>query len=658
MPKKVPRGTREQLLKDGGTRQFTFDRAKIDEENRTVPVSISSETPVKRFFGNEVLVHEKSAIDMSRAGSDRGLPLMYLHTSRGGVLVGRVHDIKLKNRRLVGMAHFSSNTRAADEAFFDVRDGFLTDVSATYDILEISENFENDDQTVKVTRWLPVEVAIEPVPADDAVGFNRNKSSVKGEGKQMPAKQKKGDQLTLDDFENARKAGFKAGVERGIEQATDGIKKIYAKFDAYLDRDGVRDLRDLCIEEGTSAERSMELLLDHLGKDVEPVTTSRQQSRSGSGPDIETTVDESDKWITGVTRALELKAGLITDKEEMRKERSANEFVAMSLQDMSRDYLIRQRVKVAGLDRMALVGQSFTRAGQFGTSDFSSVLGNVASKSMLMGWDEAPETWRTWCRVGTLSDFKVADRVNLSSFSELKELLESEEYQRGGMSDLKEQIQLVSYGRMFPISRQAIINDDLGAFTSIPRRMGRAANRKVGDIAYALLTTNPTLLQDGLQLFVAGHNNIGTVGAISETTLDEFGQLMYAQTTPSPTTDEDGARLNIEPEILLVPRNLLNAAKKVTTASIPPGETETATQRGEWQVETDARLGAASTTQYYALADPNLHDTFEIAFLDGNDEPFLDSQEGWNIDGVEYKVRIDAAGAALDYRAVARNQTA
>ena len=472
----------------------------------------------------------------------------------------------------------------------------------------------------------------------------------------------KGDNLNIADFEAARKAGKSAGIREGEEKATNRIKTIYRSFDAFSTRAGVAELRDTCIEEGTSAERAHELLLEWIGKDPEPVTHQRNQAPGHhGGQHFETVADESEKWITGVQEAIELKAGLITDKTAARAARRSNEFVAMSMQDIARDYLVRNSARVKGLDRMALVGQSFTRAGQFGTSDFSNVLGNVAEKAMMMGYDEAAETWRTWCKVGSLSDFKVADRVNLSSFSDLQSVLESEEYKTGGMSDLKETIQLGTYGKVFPISRQAIINDDLQAFSDIPRKMGRAANAKVGDVAYALLTANPTLNQDATALFHADHTNLGTTGAISETTLDEFGKLMAAQTSPAPRTGETGRRLNISPKYLIVPRALLmTATKAIRTVTAPVQGTNTGdltvnTQFGMWEPVWDGRLDANSVTQYYAAADQNMFDTVEVAFLDGTDEPFLDSQDGWSIDGIEYKVRIDVAGAVRDFRGLARN---
>jgi hypothetical protein len=77
--------------------------------------------------------------------------------------------------------------------------------------------------------------------------------------------------------------------------------------------------------------------------------------------------------------------------------------------------------------------------------------------------------------------------------------------------------------------------------------------------------------------------------------------------------------------------------------------------RNAAEVIVDARLDAASLTAWYLLADPNRFDTIEVGYLDGVAAPFLDQQEGWTIDGVEYKVRIDAAAAPLEFRTLYKN---
>ncbi|MDP4849954.1 MAG: hypothetical protein NWQ95_06365 [Verrucomicrobiales bacterium] len=69
----------------------------------------------------------------------------------------------------------------------------------------------------------------------------------------------------------------------------------------------------------------------------------------------------------------------------------------------------------------------------------------------------------------------------------------------------------------------------------------------------------------------------------------------------------------------------------------------------------DARLDANDPAAWYLAGNPGQFDTVEVAFLDGQQAPYLEERDGWNVDGVEYKVRIDAVAKALDFRALYRN---
>jgi len=656
----MKRKTRQQVKSEVFERLLTLDRAHADTDARTVPISISSETPVDRFFGSEVLVHEKDAINMERAGSENGLPLLLSHDSR--LLIGRVRDIKLKDKRLVGVAHFSDNTKAAREAWADVEGGFLTDISVQYQIDELRETINPNrdvDDLVEVTRWTPLEASVVAIPADIHTGINRSKRNEDRTMSEDKAKKPGGKEgVTVADFTDAQDKAKRAGQAAGTALERERSGEINKLFGMHAGRAGVMELAAACITNGETVERSGTLLLEFLAGDPEPIAQSRTQAPDSHGQRIDGAADESDKWVAGITEALEVRGNLIRDKELIKKARQS-EFNGMSLGDMARDYLVRQRISLGGMGRQQIAGAAFTRAGMHGTSDFASVLENVANKALLMGYDEAPETWNAWCRVGSLTDFKVASRVNISSFSDLELVLESGEYKEGHLSDLKETIQLSKYGKLFTISREAIINDDTSAFSRIPMAMGMAAARQVGDLAYAVLTANAALVQDAVTLFHADHGNIGTGGVITETTLDEFGKLMAAQTSPAPGTGETGAVLNIRPKFLLVPRAILMAAKKVTQTPTNPSGTAGAldvnTQANQWEVVSDARLDADSAAEYYAAADPNIADTIEVAFLDGNDQPYMESQNGFTQDGVSYKVRIEAAAAALDYRGLCYN---
>ena len=162
-----------------------------------------------------------------------------------------------------------------------------------------------------------------------------------------------------------------------------------------------------------------------------------------------------------------------------------------------------------------MVGRSFSPVGLGGmhsTSDFSLVLENVANKSMLAGYEEADETFHLFTSVGTLSDFKPAKRSDLNLFPVLDEMPEGAEYKYGKIGERGQMTQLATYGKMFAITRETIINDDMGAFTKIPRLMGRAAHRTIGNLVFAVLTKNLPMA-DGINLFHADHNNLAASGA-------------------------------------------------------------------------------------------------------------------------------------------------
>ena len=170
MTNQTPKSPPTEVL----SRSLTVDRTELAqraEGDERIPVSLSSDAPVSRWFGEEVLDHTKSAIDMSRAAN--GLPLLYNHDTDQPI--GRLEEVALrKDGRLGGMIRFSRNTRA-QEVRMDVEDGILTDMSVGYRINEwVEERTAGSDQaTYRATNWTPMEGSIVPVPADHTVGINR-----------------------------------------------------------------------------------------------------------------------------------------------------------------------------------------------------------------------------------------------------------------------------------------------------------------------------------------------------------------------------------------------------------------------------------------------------------------------------------------------------
>jgi ATP-dependent protease ClpP protease subunit len=434
-------------------------------------------------------------------------------------------------------------------------------------------------------------------------------------------------------------AGVQASVNSAVQAAllADGTRRrdIAARFKAFADYDGVPDLMTTCQNDvDCSVETAATKLLAHLGSGVKPI---------GRGY-VVTLHDEADKQRDGMVAALEMRA-------ELRAHDSANPFRTFSLMEMARASLLRAGLREVPGDRMGLVAAAFTHT----SSDFPKILENIANKSMLKGYEAIEETFSRWTAKGTLPDFKQAKRVDLNMFPSLLSVPEGAEFQYASIGERGESIILGTYGRLFSITRQAILNDDLNAFSRVSGKMGRAAKRTIGDAVYAVITGNPTM-SDGQPLFdAAAHKNDLAAANINTDSIGAMRTVMALQRDP------DGlAALGIRLATLLVPMALEDRATLVRKSSFYIGPTEMSatvpnTAGGGFDVVAEPRLDIADANGWYGVASSAMHDTVEVAYLDGVETPFLDRREGWHVDGVEMKVRIDFGVKALDFRGLARN---
>jgi len=146
------------------------DADQPEEETRTFEFSFSSEMPVERWFGREVLSHADGAIDLSRLND--GAPLLWNHNPDQVIGVVERGWIDAAKQRGMVRARFSRSPFAA-EKLADVRDGILRNVSVGYEILDAVPIREIGQDGIIATRWQPLEVSIVSVPADPGVGLGR-----------------------------------------------------------------------------------------------------------------------------------------------------------------------------------------------------------------------------------------------------------------------------------------------------------------------------------------------------------------------------------------------------------------------------------------------------------------------------------------------------
>jgi hypothetical protein len=358
---------------------------------------------------------------------------------------------------------------------------------------------------------------------------------------------------------------------------------------------------------------------------------------------------ELEKFTKATEHALSMRCGIKLEKVEP----GAQELRSLTLRELSREYLHKIGVDTKGMSNMRLAGGVLGTVRLEATSDFPNILANVANKVAMNAYQEAPSTWQAWCATGSANDFKASSRPQLSEAPDLELINEDGEYKHGTFSEFKESNQLKTYGKAFRLTRQAIINDDLGMFTRIPRAFGAAATRRINDLVYAVLTGNQTMAYDSTALFHADHGNLLTGAALSTTSLGAGRAAMRIQKGPG------GAVLNITPSFLLVPAALETTADVILRSAALPDDNKSAAVHNPWQNKltpvVEARLDALSSTGWYLAASPSQIDTVEVIFLDGVQAPVIEETETMNVDGREYLVRIDVGVRALDHRGLAKN---
>lgn len=407
-----------------------------------------------------------------------------------------------------------------------------------------------------------------------------------------------------------------------------------------------RDLLDACLDDpDCTVDAASAKLLAKLGEGAEPLRPST----------VIVTADARDRFREGAVKALLARCG-------HGQREPGNEFNGMQLADIAARALILAGVNVTGMSRDAIARKVL--ASQT-TSDFPQLLSNTAGKVLRAAYDNFPNTWNKWAAAGEVSDFKVHPRIQIGAFNGLDTIAEGGEYSYGSLAEDYENAQASTKGKAIALSRQMIVNDDLGGFNRRAQLMGRAAARSINSGAYAYLTSGssnhgPTSTDTG-QYFNAtavttagGHANLTSSGtAISVASLGVGRTAMRKQKDKSLRET-----LNIQPAVLVTPVGKEDLAKQIITSESDPASSNSRTAniyRNAFEVVSDPYLDGISATAWYLFANPLDTAGFEVVFLDGNQAPFLDEAVDFDTDTMKFKVRLDYGFAIGDWRAAYKN---
>lgn len=298
-------------------------------------------------------------------------------------------------------------------------------------------------------------------------------------------------------------------------------------------------------------------------------------------------------------------------------------------------------------------GQATIEASGMSTLNVAGILSNTANKFLLEGWLGQDMEWKKISAIRPVRDFKTVTSYKLSGSMKYKKVGATGELKHGTVSEDTYTNKADTYGIMFAISRTDYINDDLAAFTQLPREAGYGANDAFNEVFW-------TEFLDNSAFFVAGNNNVST-GALSITNLQAAETVFLNQTKPN------GTPLGLMPRILLVPTalkrtamNIMNSPNVIDgTATGLQGATNTFANNFEVVSSpymSNSLFTGNSALAYYLLADPNRLACIETALLNGREAPVVETADAaFNVLGTQLRAYHDFGVNLQEYRAGVRS---
>ena len=639
----------------------------LNRSARSLDFVITTETPVGMYDWERGEVVPEVLLAQGMV-MPKQVPLLDTHDRYSvSTVLGSVRNRQVEDTLVSGTAVFST-VPAAEEALTKYEEGHLTDFSAGY-IVNTQEYVEKGKKADiggrtwsgpknVVTSWTLKEVSCCPIGADpNAKARTESKNSKSIKDTEMEDNERieklEGTVAGITDSLNklsetlSKKFEAEENMKKGEQDVEEMRKKAIAAKHLTIENERKRlieidkmcerfdiddDFRAKMIEDGTDVNKARELVMERMSART-----------NDAGLSIKMGKEDRTKLREVMTDGIMLRAGIGT--EEIEKD---NHYRSYTLAEMARDILRFNNVAVP-----ATKEELFKRA--MSTDDFDNIMADAANKALNDGFEKAEETYSQWVdTTGVLNDYK---GHQFSRASEAPSLLninpEGGEYKYGIMTDTKETVTAMDYGVILPFTRAAMINDDLGALADIRMKLGEAAARKYGDLCYAVLTTGISTytMGDGSLLFTVGGahaNYVTSGGAPSLTTISAGFTAMAIQ------KDLQGVQsLNITPKYILAPWALKAQVENVLVQTTPTAlataiATDPKTNPFPLTPVYDARLDTADSTGWYLAARKGK--TVKLFTLNGQMAPTLESKVQWATDSIEFKCRISAAAAAMDYR--------
>ncbi|MEM7667227.1 MAG: prohead protease/major capsid protein fusion protein [Pseudomonadota bacterium] len=587
--------TIDLITRRAETRPTTWDETAL-----TVEAVLSTGAPVQRRDARGPYVER---LDLSTlALSDlEGVPLLDGHRQSGSEhVVGIIQSARREGDSLVGVLRLSAADDAANIRA-KVGEGTLRGVSVGYAVASFEDSTDAQGQRVRTaTAWRILEVSLVAIPADP---------SAKIRSHEMPDTI----EVPSDDVVQTRSA------IREIAR-TAGLEPTWA---------------DEQIDNGADVTAARAAAFEHLATRETPTI----QTQRGPNPDQAVIAERA-------TEGLAARMGGADPSDEARP------YANMALIDHARAAL--QAAGVAGLNTMSR--EEILHRALHTTSDFPNLLTASGNRVLMPAYQAAASPIKRLARKVSAPDFRPLSQLKIGDFGKLDKVGESGEIKSTTTSETVEGYRLETFGRIFGLSRQAIINDDLNAFGRWASMMGTAAAETETDQLISLLTENngdgPVMQETGNRLFNADHGNVANIASAEDGDLN-VATVSTARKAMRVQKGLEGQNpINVTPRYLLVAPDLETRAEQLLAELRANTVDEQNPFSGRLELMVEARL---PETAWYVFADPASSPVLEYAYLSSAQGPQLSSRDGWEVLGREFRVTLDYGCGAVDHRGAYRN---
>ncbi|GAK71185.1 peptidase U35 family protein [Agrobacterium rubi TR3 = NBRC 13261] len=576
----------------------------LNEADRTVEVCWSTGVGVKRYSYDEGYYMEELQVDANSIRMDRfeAMSLLDSHDNYsmdsvlGSVVPGTV---RIGGGKAYARIKFSKKQRA-EELFQDVRDGHKLAISVGYKIhrYEKTEGADGQLPVLRAVDWEPMELSAVPIPAD-AGAFSRSE---------------KEPSMTTATAEQTRAVA--TAERRRIRE----IEALATTANIKVDDELVRK----AVDDETTVDQFRSQLVDAM---------IANQNKAPTFPIVETRDMDGGNGNRRQAMADALQTRI---NPSHTPKADARQYCNLSLIELAREVLQGDGVNVRGLSK----GEIAERALHT-TSDFAIVLAETGKALLQKSYDAEPSGIKRVARASTIDDFRPKRSVRLSDWPDLKKVNEHGEFTRGTVYESEESYRLQTYGRVIGFTRQLLINDSLGAFTEPSKQFGRSAARLEADILADLVVSNPKM-GDGKALFHHDHKNILPAAALS------VESVAAARTAIRKQVDDQGKPASLRAKFLIVPPDLEMEGEKILAAIAAARTEDVNVNAGRLELVVEDRL--VDPKAWFLAVDPESVESLEYSYLTGEPGPQFAERPGFDVDGVEYKCRLDFGAGFLGWR--------